>query len=332
MYGAPGFALPSTLDRLLRTVSVGEHGVALAAMDEQVELGRAEQATRRIGDALYRKWHAGSRRPLGEAVAPRDLADTDFMVPLARELVHRRSLSPGWRVLRRTSDGVVVEREGLRVLVDAERVHEDDAGSGLATVSMPGVRPALSPGFFIIDGESGTPDTRTGWTLRVYAHLDGARAHEAARRALAVLDPSGEPYRMKLLSAHGAYPRYDSLVVYLSEYVPASRLEELVEAFAPCLAGWDVSPFVARLGPGVGFAWEPAEQAWPPRSFGQHRAELVAGAIVDWAAGPSGAAAGIELCAVVADHLTTAGVEPGAPWREFASPPDPAVLEEEGVL
>lgn len=314
--------IPPALERLLDTISADEHGIALSAAEEQVELGQREQAVRRIADGLYRKWHAGSRRPLGDSYAPRDLTDDDFMRPLARGLADRRTISPGWLVHDRTSAGVIIERDGLRVLAAPGDLSGDIRAGEHVTVAMPSARPTLSPGFFIIDGESGTPGSGPGWTMRVYAHLDGAHAHVGARRALAVLDAAGDPFRMKLLSSRVAYPRYDGLVIYLKETTGPKRLDEIADALAGCLAGEDVSPFVARLEAGIGFAWEPTERSWPPQSFGQHRARIIAEAIVDWAAGPEGPGAS-DLAAVVADHLTIAGVQSSAPWREFVSPPDP---------
>lgn len=84
----------------------------------------------------------------------------------------------------------------------------------LLRLQLPAGRPALSPGFFLVEG-SRQPSRRSE-LLRVYVHLDAAEHAPAVWAAvLSHLEDRALPYQAKVLSDRALYPRRDALVVYL---------------------------------------------------------------------------------------------------------------------
>ncbi|MBO4204806.1 hypothetical protein GSF22_02120 [Micromonospora echinofusca] len=233
---------------------------------------------------------------------------------LAAALPHRRTpvRAP---VVEDGNDDCVVELSGVRVRVPAGRVGARD-DDGTATVSLDAARPTLSPGFYLCDGSAGSI-TGAGPILRLYLHLATAdHAPGALAAGLGVLESRQVPYRAKILSLPGSYPRRDAMVVYLEQ--PAwPVLDDLVEALSgvPGLVD-ETSPFARRVAPGIAVAWDPADGRPGMRalSFGEHRARMTAEAVVDHAV------RGIPLAEAVAAAFLRGGADPAAPFRNTTSP------------
>ncbi|MGY0056089.1 T3SS effector HopA1 family protein [Streptomyces sp. LZ34] len=198
-----------------------------------------------------------------------------------------------------------------------------DAGARVVA-ELPAVRPALSPGFLLVDGVDGRPAAGADRELlRVYVHL---RYPDAAPRVwgalLTQLAARSVPYRAKVLSRPWAYPRRDAIVVYLD----ADRADVVFPLAAAVRRlpgiGADTSVFARRLLPGVAVAWEPrdARPGWRGQSFGQHRAAAVAEGVVRHAADPERTA----LAREIADSLHSAAADPAEPARNHSSPGLPA--------
>ncbi|MFB7949260.1 T3SS effector HopA1 family protein [Kitasatospora phosalacinea] len=273
---------------------------------------------------LYERWHAGTASPDGpERVLRRD---GPFEGELVAATGHTRTVAAA--VLRSpvgAPDGgadhpVRVELGRVLVAVPAGAVRTDGPPvvGRPCEVELPAVRPALSPGFLLVDGPAGTPDG-DGGLLRLYVHLarPGA-APPVWRTLLARLAELGVRYRAKVLSRPRAYPRRDAAVVYLGA-ADAAAAPLLARAVAdhPGVAA-DTSVFAAALHPGIALAWEPddARDGWGGRSFGQHRAAAVADGIVRRAADP----AGPPLEEQVARALREASADPAEPARNLRSP------------
>jgi hypothetical protein len=145
-------------------------------------------------------------------------------------------------------------------------------------------------------------------------------------------------YRAKVTSGMRLFPRRDGLVVYLGPdaWYAVDQVVAAVEGM-PGL-GTETSPFVRRLAPGVGAAWEPDDPRPGKRglSFGEHRCQAVAEALVGIAVRGEGsreaaadgsreAAADGSREAAIAEAFFNAGVDPLMPARNLGSPVVPGI-------
>ncbi|MEU5964282.1 T3SS effector HopA1 family protein [Micromonospora parva] len=206
---------------------------------------------------------------------------------------------------------ILVEREGLRIWAPIEAITTTGYAPGEPVrLAVPPWRAALSPGFFLVDG-SRQRDTSRG-VLRVYLNvLDVDHAVEAWREVLTFLEERQVPYRAKVLSARELYPRRDAIVVYLGsdwQHV-AADLAELAQGLRG--TGPETSVFVERIAPGVGTAWEPVDgrSGRQGLSFGQHRATVLAAALVE-------AADDLQrVDSLIVSRFREAGIDPTNPAR-----------------
>ncbi|MDA5284372.1 T3SS effector HopA1 family protein [Streptomyces sp. Isolate_45] len=317
---APADALAPALADALARIHLSADGLTATVGPRTIEGESTRELQQRLGAALYEVFHTGraeaDTRP--RRMAPRDHG---FERELAAAVPHREVRRTGvlLRAPQEPAGGeALVSWDGVRVRVPVDRLTADGPlvpGTGVSSPASP-VRPALSPGFFYAMGsrEPGFGDE----LLRVYVHLtDPGRAPRIWGTVLERLEAAGAGYHAKVLSGPADYPRRDALVVYLGGeswgacHTVADAVRDL-PGTAP-----DTSVFAHRLGPAAAVAWEPAD----PRpgagglSFGQHRAAALAEAAVRAA---SDAGTGAHAA------FGGAGIDPGAPYRNLASPDLPA--------
>lgn len=284
---------------------------ARVADREIVEVEERDLETK-LGLALYEVLHL--RRSRQVPVHARMVRDAAFEQRLAAAIPHDGIRLP--TVLHRRDDEhdlALVEWAGVRVWVDGDRVREDPRGR--AVLHAPPEHAAISPGFLLAHGSAALVDD--GPLLRAYVHVADAGAAETIWGvALRAMEAAGVAYRAKISSVPWFYPRSDTLTIYLPRGSwAAGRL------VADAVRGLDglgrrTSAFCHRLAPGVAVAWEPADRR-PGRqhlSFGEHRAGVVARALVE------SARTGRQWREVLAAEWRAAGVDPAAPWRNTHSP------------
>ncbi|MFJ1937872.1 T3SS effector HopA1 family protein [Kitasatospora sp. NPDC088160] len=302
-----------------------------------------------LGTALYEQWHAGldrSRLDRSSTATRLPRRDVEFERQLISATPHADTLAPA-RLRAAVPTGAeaaagagagaesgtgtggaatefTVELGGVTVRVPAAAVRSDDPrpADTSVTVELPAVRPALSPGFLLVDGPHGGP--HEGESLRrLYLHVEDPTAAPAVWAALLrELAARSLRYRAKVLSRPWSYPRRDAVVLYL----PRSHADELT-ALAAALRGLpglgtQTSVFAHPLGPGIATADEPGDTraGWRGRSFGQHRAAAVAEGVLRHAAAPDGpdgpaGSGGPALAASVARSLRDAATDPTDPSR-----------------
>ncbi|MEW1671748.1 T3SS effector HopA1 family protein [Streptomyces noursei] len=279
----------------------------------RIEAETPRELRRLLSDALYNELHAGlsmEDRPL-----PFQLRDAAFEEELAKGVPHQETTALG--LVRVTGDEAhVVEFGGVRVRVPADRIRADGAVSpgsvvGVVNTSM---RPGLSPGFFLVEG---TRPHRSVDLLRVYIHIkEWTAAPQIWQAALDHLEGQELTYRTKVISSKLLYPRRDALVVYLDQRDrhAAMGIADVVGGLPGI--GEETSVFTRRLRPGVATAWEPRDSAagMGSLSFGQHRASVLAKALVETADVPG------SLAEVLHDQLVAANIDPTDPSRNLGSP------------
>jgi hypothetical protein len=271
-----------------------------------------------LARALYHAWHTGLPPD-----APRRLPgppDPAFTQRLTAGVAHRATPTQAKREPSAAValPGTEIMRVG-RVLVRVPTGAVLDA----TTVAVPAVRPALFPGYVVVDGSRGRP---TGPLLRLYVHVaDACRAPAVVRELLAAMEGRGLAYRMKVCANPEGFPRRDALVAYLPADVWQRAGDLVADAVGALGAAGDLRPetslFAERLAPGIAVAWEPIDDrlGMAGLSFGIHRALAVAhGLVVQAQAAITGAPTSRESAVVAA--LIRASIDPAAPFRNLDTP------------
>lgn len=264
------------LDEIARQVRVAPDRLSATMQGETIEAKSRPRLVDALANRLYHVFHAGM-----SPLRPGRLRDPW----LEKQLI---SLVPHHSARRRARPGPrpgIVELDGVRIRLPENRIRTGERGEFI--VEIPPVRPALSPGFLLVEGSAGSPDPEL---LRLYVHLaDAASALKAWKQVLSDLEEAGIPYRCKVTSHPELYPRRDSLVVYTATH-HMNVLTGLAQRVAGLgVASAEVSRFVSRLHDGVGLATEPFDlrPRMRGKSFGTHRSHVIAQVLVDTAGLPS---------------------------------------------
>lgn len=306
--------LRAALDEL--HIDPAAHSVTVG--DETIAHDSPLRLRQELGGALYRHWHSGA----GRLVDDRDLRRDYRFEDLLREATpHRNSKTPAV-----VKSALLDSPFGRHALFDVGRVRlqipESEGPNPLpaigtrTTLDLPAIRPALSPGFYLVNGSAGGP-VDAAHLLRVYLHIDESSMAPAVWHAVLVyLEGNGATYRAKVLAKASGYPRRDAIVVYLGK--EAWPHVAGVIASVQHLPGRnpEYSVLTVSIAEGVACAWEPqdARIGWDRMSFGQHRTAIIAAAI------SSHVFDGADLHAAVADALIEGNVDPAAPHRNSESP------------
>ncbi|MFE3460988.1 T3SS effector HopA1 family protein [Nocardiopsis aegyptia] len=310
-------AVSPDLVKALARVEIAADLESVRVDGEPVEVPESGELKGPLGTALYDVLHA--RRATGANELPFHLRDAGFEAGLADAVPHERTMAAAELCgpVPRDEETVVVLRDGVRVLVPRSIVEPADAmepGAPVRLVVSPS-RPALSPGFFMVEG---TRSLGTGSeVLRVYVRLDRPEhAPGAWSTVLGFLEERDVAYRAKILSTPLLYPRSDAVVVYLDR-TALPVLGELADLAGDLPGtGDETSLFARRLAPGVSCAWEPDDQRTRLRgmSFGQHRAHVTAVALIE------AAESGDDLEAVLERRLREANIRPENTYMNIGSP------------
>ncbi len=256
---------------------------------------------RELCQALYA--HCFARRFAG-SLPPESAADEAGCVPderLAAELAaanqSRGGWDPGWKIYRLGLDGEVQVQKG-------ERFRSSQAGE-YAYAGGPGMRPrvgdlvelqvlreshVVQPGMYFVFGDVLSDQFDDFHRLRFYFHLQASAAPLLVRTLTTALSRYQVPFDFKCQKYRQNYDRLDAAVLYVARryFDIVSRLlvelpDELGAALQPA-----VPLFTKRLRDGVAVAEDPGFR----RSFGLHRCQLVAEAVLDaWQAGDRSAEA-----------------------------------------
>ncbi|GAA0850190.1 T3SS effector HopA1 family protein [Streptosporangium amethystogenes subsp. fukuiense] len=266
-----------------------------------------------LADALYDAFHTG-REPT-EGPRHKSLRDPDFEHRLRAVVPHHDS--PALAMVEPGAPGVV-RLNGVRVRIPESRLGDEVAtpAGPARRVGLPAVQPTVSPGFLLVSGSAGH-GLEEDACLRLYLGAETADAAPALWGAvLERLEKLRLPYRAKVLSARDLYPRRDSIVVYLGRRAWHAVPEIGAAATATGGLRQDLSAYVAALGGGIGWAWEPQDPRPGTRrlSFGEHRSHAIAAGLLVHAEH------GGDRDDAVREALRAAGVEPGAVYRNLGSP------------
>ncbi|MET7815850.1 T3SS effector HopA1 family protein [Streptomyces sp. NPDC005395] len=264
-----------------------------------------------LASAIYERFHAGFATPVKAA---QRLRDATLEAAFHESVPHRYTPLAAPVFHAGTSPEIVVALSGVRVRVPTDLI--DPATGPVSegdTVSLtwPATNPAISPGYFFVTGSRGGP--RGGPLVRLYLHVKNSEvAPGLLGDTLRRLEAEGIPYRAKAGTVPRHYPRQDAIVVYLGPeaHTAVGGLVGTLRHHPALLAG--TSLFARRHAPGMATASEPADTRPGMRgmSFGEHRANVLAGALVEHALAPQATTPRHEL---VAQRFTEARIDAGAP-------------------
>jgi hypothetical protein len=169
---------------------------------------------------------------------------------------------------------------------------------------------ARQPGYACVSGQASAHPLDGLQRTRIYFSVTAEGVPALLGGIFSVLNDFSVPFGFKCLRYPADYLRLDSALLYVS-----ARHAALTEHLLPeLLAGLrqdhlrdEVPLFTRRLRAGVGCADDPPDG----RSFGLHRCELLAAALLRMPA--AGVAAGEPDLAAVASHFAAAGIDPARP-------------------
>lgn len=271
--------MSADLRHLLDRVRIEASGLRAEVDGKEIRVDALPDMRPALTNAIYQRLHCGSTAER----LPVHVRNPEMAQHLRRRIGDRIRPVVAPRIRASQEDGdrmgddgsVLVLLDGLRVRAPRERVVSDDDDDQV-TVAVSRLRPMLSPGFFVVLGDT-PPDPIT----RVYIRGEDAAEHAGLFTALIELLDERVAYRAKILTMPGQYPRNDAIVLYLHE-PDESLLSEVVALAERSNVSDIVSPFTRRIGRGVAAASEPRlDASGIPRSFGENRSEALARALVD---------------------------------------------------
>lgn len=310
--------LSDRLRKALDALEIDQESHTVTVGDEPVSHDTPLRLRQELSGTLYRHWHAG----IGKRTEERDLRRDYRFEDLLREATPHRT-SKTTAVIKSAALGGPM---GRHVLFDIGRVRlqipEHEAPQPLpaigtkTTLDLPAIRPALSPGFFLVNGSAGGP-LGSADILRVYFHIDeSSMAPSVWHSVISHLETEQATYRAKVLAKASGYPRRDAIVLYLSDesWGVVGGVVDSVQHLPGLNPEYSV--LCGEVADGVAFAWDPKDRriGWDRMSYGQHRTAVIAGAISEHVFENA------DLYSAVASALVEADVDPEAPQRNSDSP------------
>jgi len=267
-----------------------------------------------IQQRLYADFYRdGAPRPQpGGPVTPADHGG-EFARTLSQANCGRGSWQGGWQVAALDGSTIAVVRpDGLRLLATADDCRADGALSAGADVHVRVPKELLgySPGYYHALGDTPSPIGRADDRVRLSWNIAATGAVSLVARLTFALNGAQLPFSLGLPDNPARYARRDTAVLVLArtDFAAAiTLLRPLLRALGPHLA--DGAPaFSKPLARGLALAEEPGNG----QSFGEHRCQLLAEAIV--AASEHGLRTVDQRLAIVRERFRDAGVSLDAPY------------------
>ena len=225
------------------------------------------------------------------------------------------SFDDGWTYRRRDGSWNVVERRGLHVWVDdADLLVDGDSRAPMPgdTVAVRWAKdaPRISPGYYMALSDVGFAAPRPQPLDRFYFNVPATAAVSFMDCATRRLNDARLAFRLKVVDDPDGFDRCDTAVLVIQRrdrdggfghVLDLHReLREALRTETPALT--------LRLGRGLAFAEDPDDG----RSYGAHRCDLFADAVVD--AFERGVWELSDRMEVVREHLSAAGIALETPY------------------
>ena len=234
-----------------------------------------------LSDQLYLTLHCKNPDVVGGTILPRHAGANprDFFSSLAARNRGSGSWRGGWSISRVNEGQVTVTSHELEVWASPEEfqpVTGKHERGGAGRLRFPNEYRGMSRGYYVALGNN---DADTGPdSVRVYWNITASGAGQLLERITGSLNDAGVTFRFKSMGDPEGYDRTDAAVLYLPRG-DWDSVAPLVSAVYDAVRPWmraNVSSYVFELAPGLGLAEEPGGDL----SFGEHRSELIAEALL----------------------------------------------------
>jgi class II lanthipeptide synthase len=264
----------------------------------------------RLQARLYSDFYVhGEPRPTPPHDAvPSDASQAAFVERLRVANSTTVSCQSEWRIYGLRGTRVVVEREGLRLWVTADRILESPPHTvGQAvTLQLYGEQLRASPGFYVALGHRELRPSAQALT-RVYWNVGADQAARLLSVLTHQLNTAGIPFRFKVADRANRFHRADAGVLYIPTQLwtsAAPALEAIHRTVGAMRAG--TPAYTKVLAKGIAVAEDPGEGA----SFGAQRSRVLATAALRTAA-----VSDISVrVASIERHFTSCGIDTVRPW------------------
>jgi hypothetical protein len=258
---------------------VGDDNVANG--DESLVDAASGGPEARLAAFLYRSCYV---QPLGARnMAADHSVDRDFQAALVRSNLGSGSWESGWTLAAKLADNsLLVKRGGVHFrTVTVDVLSTDGCVVGeLCTVRTPKERRSLLPGSYLMLGDN-WPGERSdqGVITRLYWHLTSKIAPEFVEIVSDTFNRRAIPFSAKVIARPTDYQRADAGVLYLAkaDFDRARIPIEIVYKKVESGLRDSVPLFTKRIARGLAAAEDPGGGL----SFGQHRCNIVATALMD---------------------------------------------------
>ena len=265
-FGEPSLPLPIKLRRELNSQEAREYLL--------------NDLTSRLYSDFYARGRPTPSRAEANIVSPVGL--TRFVAELSAANSGSGYWEDGWKVRTVEGDIASVFRGGLTIWVPLKECLVAEGGSivpeGEVHVRFAKEFLGMSPGFYMAVGDHPLIRSREQVVIRLYWNLTSDGAISFIGTACKVLNRAALPFRLKVLNDRSLFSRCDGGVIYVlgSNYpAVADALSAIYETVGHHLKS-RTPAFTKQLAPGVGLAEDPGQG----ESFGQHRCQLLADAVI----------------------------------------------------
>jgi hypothetical protein len=295
-----------------------------AAPTDVKEAPIVPELSRRLYGQLYTRRTTPDPVPSAGRLAQRDL-----LAAVSAANHGRGTFEPGWTIRRLEQDGrIAVDKDELTFWVHPKglRVASGEIRPGVPCwVRIPKEQRYLNPDFYTALGDAeddSTGDAGVVPLVRYYWHLTPAAAVPLVAAATTLLNASGVPFRLKVLSDPSNYHRADAGVLYIRRSHVERTSDALAGIYTAVASGLrpETPLFTKPLASGLGVAEDPVGEM----SFGQHRCRLVGQAL--WQAFVEGRESRDDRATALAGAFEQAGFDPLRPHLGPGSQTDYDVL------
>jgi hypothetical protein len=288
------------------------------------EVAGAPSSLRALADLVYATYYLGETSAATQA----RFRDTVTAIVLREDPVFGAALreanrgagftQEGWRVVGPRDGGLVVRRDRISLLLrdgDAAACSDD----GQVAVRFPNERPYAYPDYYVAIGNGGPPPSGSAAPLiRLYFNVTPSGATRLLSAVTSTMGATLRRFAIKILNHPASYGRPDAAVALVPRDDIGRALALLPGVLRDTGPHLDeaVPAFTLRLCRGVAIAEDPAVEG-APRSFGQHRAFVVAKGLTR--AFEEGAGDAEARLACVVRELAAADIDPARPYCARAS-------------
>ena len=295
-----------------RRFEVIEDDKQISLSDAAKSQSLANRLTRRIYEDFY---CCGNPRPYRKPQS--DVKNT--ISNLDRNLAESSAImrwEEGWEVVGDEGDNLVVSRQGLNLRAPLDRTRSTQSGTHSkrsVEVAMPTVRPAFSPGHYLITGQA--PINLSSRIWRIYWNVKASGAAKIAAELANRLNAAGIPFHFKFLRSPNPVQRFDGAVMYLPDGALSGAESIIGSVYKKSRSAMEqgVPAMTRPLGPGLAYAQSPVDG----ESFGIQRSKMIAEGLI--AAAEAGKVELPSKISHIEERFEMQGVSLDEPHRSQAS-------------